>query len=761
MFRIFLCHQKFIMRYLLFAFLLVNCFPASAQYTPNQLLNLGFEKTDNKGGITGCNFTYGRDDYYTYRDDSIKMEGVNAIRLQKDIASEKKGFGVITFSLPANFKGSEITLKGYIKTESVQEGYAGLWLRTDAGNEMVTLDNMSESGITGTQDWKQYTVRVPMDDHITSLVFGGLLTGKGKSWFDKLELLVDDKPVSAVTWLSAIQKAGRRELSASGVRIDSVLDGMQQENLYVLGKIWGFLKYHHPEVAKGNYDFDSCLFSITPAVLEAKNRRERDKALLNWINTLGNEKNYPLATVADTASFHTSPGLQWLNDEHLLSPALSAKLNDIYRYRNPGTNFYVRLMPGVGNPVFDKEAVYRSVPAGDDGFRMLALFRYWNMIEYFFPYKHLLKEDWTDVLKAFISEFAANRSPLSYRLACLRLINRVQDTHANIYGDALLQQYFGTNNTVADFKMIGEKVVVTGFFNDSLAAFETIRPGDVITTVNGKKIADIKKSVSPYLCASNPSVADRNFIDRFLFKSNDDSVLITYLRDGKPKKAVLRLYSPGKLPYQNCDNWRMPMYKLLSPDIGYISLGNINADSLPVIFKTFENTKGIVIDIRNYPSQFMPFAMGEYLKTASTPFVKFTTGDLKNPGSFSFGPALNNGPGKNSKTKPYKGYVVILVNEQSQSQAEYTTLALRTASRGMVMGSQTAGADGNISYVPFPGGFSSPFSGIGVFYPDGKETQGVGIVPDIVVMPTQAGIAAGKDEVLEKAIEYIRTTKAF
>jgi C-terminal processing protease CtpA/Prc len=46
-------------------------------------------------------------------------------------------------------------------------------------------------------------------------------------------------------------------------------------------------------------------------------------------------------------------------------------------------------------------------------------------------------------------------------------------------------------------------------------------------------------------------------------------------------------------------------------------------------------------------------------------------------------------------------------------------------------------------------------SGIGVFYPDGKGTQRVGIVPDIVVKPTIEGIKNGKDEVLEKAIEMI------
>ncbi|MBC7872694.1 MAG: peptidase S41, partial [Ferruginibacter sp.] len=334
-------------------------------------------------------------------------------------------------------------------------------------------------------------------------------------------------------------------------------------------------------------------------------------------------------------------------------------------------------------------------------------------------------------------------------------------THANIKNDSTLNHYFGTKGPALDFKTIENKIIVTGYMSDSLAVFETLQPGDEITAVNGKKITDLKKAVEPYLCASNSSVADRNFIDRFLFKSNDDSLLVTFQREGKSKKAVLRLYSPGKVPYQNGDNWRMPMYKLLSPDIGYISLGKIKADSLPAIFKSFENTKGIVIDIRNYPTEFMPFAMASYIKTSSTPFVKFTSGDINNPGSFSFTPPIKNGPQGKSHVNTYKGYIVILVNEQSQSQAEYTTMGLRTAPNAVVLGSQTAGADGNISYVPFPGGFSSPFSGIGVFYPDGKETQGIGIVPDFVLMPSQKGIAEGKDEVLEKAKEYILKKKGF
>lgn len=47
-------------------------------------------------------------------------------------------------------------------------------------------------------------------------------------------------------------------------------------------------------------------------------------------------------------------------------------------------------------------------------------------------------------------------------------------------------------------------------------------------------------------------------------------------------------------------------------------------------------------------------------------------------------------------------------------------------------------------------------SGIGVYYPDGTETQRIGIVPDIEVKPSIEGIRNWKYELLEKAIELIK-----
>jgi C-terminal processing protease CtpA/Prc len=156
----------------------------------------------------------------------------------------------------------------------------------------------------------------------------------------------------------------------------------------------------------------------------------------------------------------------------------------------------------------------------------------------------------------------------------------------------------------------------------------------------------------------------------------------------------------------------------------------------------------LVIDIRNYPGDFPIFALGGHLVAASTPFAKFTIGSPSNPGSFAFGPTVSLTPAQ----PRFTGQVVVLVDEVTQSSAEYHAMAFRAAPNAIVVGSTTAGADGNVSPIPLPGGIESMMSGIGVFYPNGTPTQRVGIVPDFEVRPTVEGIRAGRDEVLEAGI---------
>jgi C-terminal processing protease CtpA/Prc len=184
--------------------------------------------------------------------------------------------------------------------------------------------------------------------------------------------------------------------------------------------------------------------------------------------------------------------------------------------------------------------------------------------------------------------------------------------------------------------------------------------------------------------------------------------------------------------------------------VAYLKLSSVKSADAASYVESAAGTKGLIIDIRNYPSQFMVFALGNLLAAKPVEFARFTNGDISNPGAFHWGAIERLMP----QTPHYAGKVVILVDEVSQSQAEYTTMAFRAAG-GMVLGSTTAAADGNVSQIPLPGGVSTMISGIGVFYPDRKPTQRIGILPDQEVKPTVASIRDGRDEVLEAAIRRI------
>ncbi|MFP7655849.1 S41 family peptidase [Chryseobacterium proteolyticum] len=97
-----------------------------------------------------------------------------------------------------------------------------------------------------------------------------------------------------------------------------------------------------------------------------------------------------------------------------------------------------------------------------------------------------------------------------------------------------------------------------------------------------------------------------------------------------------------------------------------------------------------------------------------------------------------------------------MVDENTQSQAETTTMMFKQHPKAKIIGSHTSGANGDVIRFKIAG-LETSFSGLGAYYPDQRETQRIGIIPDIIVRPTLKGIKAGKDEVLERALEYLKT----
>lgn len=515
------------------------------------------------------------------------------------------------------------------------------------------------------------------------------------------------------------------------------------ENLKNLGLIWGFLKYYHPHVAAGNFNWDYELFKIYPEIKRLPAER-RDQALVAWIRGLGEFKT---AKIQEPDHPEMKADLDWITTSGF-SKDLTALLLQVKTAKRKETNSYVSLYPNVKNPDFRNENAYASMTAPDAGYRLLSLYRYWNIIQYYFPYRYAIGEDWKQVLQEFIPKFFGAEDPKEYTMVCLELAARINDSHASVH-NSVTTDFFGIQFVPLEIVFAEDKAVVKNYYDENLSAETGLKIGDVIIEVDGKTIEEISKEKSKYLPASN-SAAKLRDLARILLTTNKEQMSITFTREGVTKNVTAKTYKYTEIKYTK----KLPAtFTMLNKDIGYMYMNNVKKEELPGIFSKLKEAKGLVIDLRTYPYNFVVFDVGGFLMPKPEQFAKFSHTSISSPGNYMMFPGE---PVGTHYKNFFKGKVAILINEQSQSSAEYHAMAFRKAPNARVFGSQTAGADGNISYFMLPGKIQTTITGVGVYTPEGSETQRIGIIPDVEVKPTIEGIKNNKDEVLEKAMDWIK-----
>jgi C-terminal processing protease CtpA/Prc len=524
----------------------------------------------------------------------------------------------------------------------------------------------------------------------------------------------------------------------------------QCANLAALCKVWGFLKYHHRRVTGGELDWDGELFRILPRVLDAKDRAACNADLLAWCKEVGEPAPCDPCTNV-TPYTRVQPPIAWIRDESRLGAELSAFLQRVHANRPdaPGQR-YIDFEPGAGNPNFDAEDPQADAPVSDARFRLLALFRYWNVIEYWFPYREWMEEDWDAVLEEFVPRLVSAGDAETYALTVMELTARIHDTHGNLVSSLALRPPRGEAFLPVSVRFVeGRPTVIRAI---GPAEDNELRRGDVILALDGRPVSKLLEEWRPYFAASNEA-ALQSMLGWVFTRGPAGPTQITIERDGATLEVAeaRRPVDKAELAAACAHDLPGATFRLLCPAVAYVKLSSIRAEQIPELLAAAEGTRGLIIDIRNYPSDFVVFELGEHLVTAPTSFARIIQGFAANPGAFAWTREWQLRP----KSPHYGGRIVVLVDEDSVSLSEYTAMAFSSVPGSIVIGSTTAGADGNVSKILLPCGLTSLISGIGVFWPDGRPTQRVGIVPDLEVHPTLGGVREGRDEVLEAALQAL------
>lgn len=521
----------------------------------------------------------------------------------------------------------------------------------------------------------------------------------------------------------------------------------ETQKLAATAKIWGFLKYYHPQVATGKYNWDYKLVQVLPLVKQAQTKEQLSKVYLTWIDEQGEVSVCKKCAKNTTEHFDKNFNMSWMEDAGLFTPQLTAKLKYIENNRLLGDKYYVSAKGNRGSLGITNEVSYNNFEYPQEEGRLLTLFRFWNAVEYFFPHKYITDIKWDDILTLSIPKIINAKNKNEYQLALTEITAYTNDSHSYLQAD-VSELIYGYNRVPFLTTFLEGKTVVSKINNDSLCRKNDIRLGDIITHKDGRLLTDVFKEKEKYFSASNEAVKNR--IRHALLYNNTSFVTITFERDGITAEKQIDLYTPQELTYDT--NTKDKGYKILEDDIGYANLNILEAKNINTMIATFSKCKTIIFDVRNYP-QYIVYELCAKFTPEDKEFVKYLIADLDYPGKFKW---QEISPIKSAGKNTFNGKVIVLVNELTQSRSEFTVMGLQAVANTTIVGSQTAGADGESIEVPLPGDFRASFTGNGVFYPDGTQTQRIGIVPDVEIRPTVAGIKAGKDEVLEKAMEVAK-----
>lgn len=518
----------------------------------------------------------------------------------------------------------------------------------------------------------------------------------------------------------------------------------QFRNLEVYGKVWGFLKYFHPQ--PGKMDWDGQLLKDYDAL-----RKGTPETLTACIDDL-----LKICPPLDSKQRDTS-GMRFLKDcyswmdNDRINAEQRQQLSVLLITKPDFSNAYVS-RNGVGNASFKTENLYADAEFSG-AMCYLSLTRYWNAINYFFPYRDIIPGGWDQAYVDLLPEFTGAKDLQEYKMAVFRMSSRIEDGHGFIAYQKLPAYPFRYGPFYAEYFEDGTFIthVFPSVNNCPLQKGDEILELEHLTTEKRWEITDsFFASSNTYYAHKADYIFRRTLRDSMdiKYRSGQDTLTCTLLTGMAMDTTTSADRKFPEKPYSSY------MDSVSGQPYLYVHLGVLERKHITARFRRLvHKSPNLIIDVRNYPNWTI-LKLGNMLLQGKRSFASADEISTDLPGSLSRRPTQKIGG-----RKEYKGRLFILVDYMTMSQAEYTVMALQQHPRATTIGGQTAGADGDITSLPLPFGFAAKFSGVGIYYPDGRPTQQVGVhreyevhqQSDIILHPEN-------DALMEKALELLRNT---
>lgn len=684
--------------------------------------------------------------------------GKRCVRIHKRVGGEAP-FGNLRRTIDAKpYRGRRVALRAALR--AAKGGQVQMWLRVDRENDVTGFfDNMGDRPVLRT-GWQQVEIVGTIDADAESLSLGVMLIGEGEAFVDDLvlEILGDAPPPEPA-----------RPLSERGLA-----------NLEALARLYGHVRHFHPSDEVAAADWNALAVHGVRVVESAADARELASALATTFAPVA-----PTLRVfaAGDAEPQPAPELSSPPDEPRVyvrswahtgfgqggrSIYQSARTRTRLRegqlpadVRDPADTLRVECPGGVVALV--PLALYATsahtlpvattaapaallAPSGDDrATRLASVMIAWNVLQHFYPYFDVVGTEWDDELPRALKAAATDADARAFLDTLRRLVAALKDGHGAVMHGS--DRRFAMLPFAWDWV---EGALVVTHVPPELEA--PVRPGDAVRSIDGRAVGELRAELGALISAATPQWIDWQLL-RELGRGTPGEVRALEIErlDGTTERVSVELIAPRA----SLDMPRPEPVAELEAGIWYVDIQRIGDADFERALPDLAAGQVIVFDFRGYPGGISPQTYLPHLLDSPAKSPQWHTPILSMPGreNMEFRTSNWNLVPEEPRLPERRAF---LIDGRAISQAESCLGIVEHYKLGELIGSPTAGTNGNVNPLTLPGGYSVSWTGMKVLKQDGSPHHGVGILPTIPVARTRAGVAAGRDEVLERAVDAVR-----
>lgn len=619
-----------------------------------------------------------------------------------------RGYGFGTFSQAVDatpYRGKQVKLMAKARTEVARAAewknnayfIVELWLRVEGTDGVVSFSNVT---ITAS-DWTRYAVMSPVADNATKIIFGASAE-LDIGWFDDFQLLIVDDAGNLTP--IPIENA-----SFESVEADEAPPG------------WDYNGYS----ASFKSAADSVRDGLHVAVIAP-----------TLIDEVMNESPFEQ---------HPQPG-------ELVNKALGAGLSvqlPIALYSKNGHTIGLNEDHPFENIVSALESIDLNVlTAVDEDLRFAGVLIAWNVFQHFYPYFDVVQTDWDSVLASTLTDARNDVDTREFLRTLRKMVAQLEDGHGRVYHPVDSDQA----RPLFRVKWVENQVVVVATADES-----RFQIGDVVVAIDGVPAERVLQDIESRRSGSPQYKRDKALWDianglggtevRLVLERGDERIEVTATRN------LYRGGFPARRGTVILPESRPRNVEEIQDGIWYVNLGRARWSEINERIQELATAQGIVFDGRK--SAGYPWLLGHLtdtpLRSAHWQIPQIIYPDQENLVGYDTTGRWTIEP----RTPRFTGKAVFLISSRAVSGSESFLGIVENYRLGEIVGQPTAGANGNANLFAVPGGYTLKFTGMRVIKHDDSQHHLIGILPTIPMKQTIAGIRAGRDEFLEKAIEIL------